>query len=106
MSEKKESQEPVKAGSGLNDGLGGCPCVGCHSSPEACLGERDCPHVEVRAERDRYREELENIANAAWSMWESPMNTPAEFARWAQSRARHALNVWIYRPSRVEEVKP
>ena len=43
-------------------------------------------------ERDRYRSELENIANADQSTWDEEMQEPIEFKRWAQSRAHRALN--------------
>jgi hypothetical protein len=42
----------------------------------------------VRGERDRHRDELENIANANPSTWESP----SDFAAWARNRARHSLS--------------
>ncbi len=59
----------------------GCAC-------DNCFYGRD----QMALEMIRLREELENIANVAWTKWEAPMNTPTEFVRWAQNRARHTLS--------------
>jgi hypothetical protein len=36
-------------------------------------------------------QELHAIAFADWRQWSDGLDTPAEFATWAQSRARHTL---------------
>lgn len=47
----------------------------------------------LEKERDAFKAELENIANASMRKWE--MNNDdflSEFQAWAQNRARHALS--------------
>ena len=43
------------------------------------------------AERDAYKAELENIANANPRKWDAPCNNAETFLLWAQSRARAAI---------------
>lgn len=44
---------------------------------------------DMQKERDKYRSELENIANAKPHTWGEESD---QFQAWAQSRARHALS--------------
>jgi len=43
----------------------------------------------IRHSRDRYRKELDNIANAKPETWGEESD---QFQAWAQNRARHALS--------------
>lgn len=48
---------------------------------------------ELEGQRDAFKAELENIANASPSKWEmTPMDFQSEFLPWAQNRARRALS--------------
>ena len=46
---------------------------------------------ELTAERDAYKAELENIANANPRKWDAPCNNAETFLLWAQNRARAAI---------------
>ena len=98
MSENKEKQEDGSGGLRCNEGLGGFPPKNTGYWKWRCKeAEEDRTNIETMLydtllERDRYRAELENIANADWRKWESGMNSAEEFVTWAQSRARHALS--------------
>jgi hypothetical protein len=57
-------------------------------SQSATIARLEAELERVTGERDRHRDELENIANANPSTWESP----SDFAAWARNRARHSLS--------------
>ena len=65
------------------------------------LAAKDAEIERLRADRDRHRGELENIANANPMTWESP----SEFAVWARSRARHSLSGGAARRKAAEAAK-
>lgn len=53
------------------------------------MEENDC----LRRRIAELEEELRNISEADYHKWADDMNTPYDFVRWAQSRARHTLNL-------------
>lgn len=68
---------------------------------EVVTGEWDTPTMAVlavaevkrlREDKARLADELRNIADARWRTWDDGMNTPEDFASWAQSRARAAID--------------
>lgn len=46
----------------------------------------------LRARLESLENELRNIINADYRSWESGLDTPEEFVRWAKSRCRHTLS--------------